>query len=1100
MINLDLDRGALRRHIKLVTAPLEESIQKARTIVHLQDLVAGGKKIWTKDVMPQLIAATHHTTSLTKRSNDLGDGFSSFDRWRKDNRSSERMFPAALIFLASAAKKKLQDFLSVQRGLDAAIEEHQKQMNYCNGEIERERNCGLLAKVLEPFQTIQLDEIEEIELDDEDTWQNDLRSELVEGDAPSENENGNLIDLEEEAEEEQTKTSNNGNVTDNENDNGNDNDTDTVNDGFNNGANEHVNDDAKDDDNNDDESSVQDDDKERQLEERQQLRQELRHELWQERIEEQQDHRRRELKYYGTRKSDFLHGYPVVLEASILLDALLVHYSRAGMVQEELRIAKQLNSNSIRLEMVCMFQANWRFKKWSRQVTADAKWLRETHQRAKLSEAKYYIRSANKKSSEQEKEDRAVFLRYDHASKKIQRLAKAYIIKKLEAKKARLKAILRQRQRAKEIGAAAAAEEALNLKCATCGRPKKNFDEIRACIKKHQDFARRKELDEAERTRKKAARKAAAKKLKKWHKRKDAIDRKEAKFINAAKLIREKRIRAEDRKKSFLKRKGYELPITPERATLYLIKRNEFPHTYYKGLPPRIELLNKTCTIIMGRSHKVSDVVLDASNMPGLISRAHVRIHIKKHFITGRLQIQVEDMESTNGTFLNGTEIFPLEASASDESEEEPASFFSSSSESDQDEQEEKEDEEEKVISSESESEEDVAMDPESHKAQIAEFQELLMRCNYISDMGINIVDGLAQTLQPELFMDGEYLIREGDEGDDMFVVVSGGISINKRTAAGENNELARLGRGAAVGELALQGNGYRSASVISVGGMFALRISKKSIQSVKIKEEQEIDIHEDIHVDIEQQIEQGIKEEIKEEIGREKEREKESTNAVQKKKQDAEQEYHTFKDDTQQLSEFGLNKKAAATGAAASRWRRRVTSLNADETNETEAKPHQESSRRSRRSQRLDSHPNNNSKHSTTGRASRASSTSQLDFGDQPKYKIRVLFRHGDVLTLGCDKNRPSSLSQIRYELEIRPDMEEAKRLTDVFKSQHRWNLSRTLPKESIRLCSIKSSIRKKLRRQWGSATTLGNTDSDNVEELYPMGSALWEMQQSSL
>ena len=77
---------------------------------------------------------------------------------------------------------------------------------------------------------------------------------------------------------------------------------------------------------------------------------------------------------------------------------------------------------------------------------------------------------------------------------------------------------------------------------------------------------------------------------------------------------------------------------------------------------------------------------------------------------------------------------------------------------------------------------------------------------------------------------------------------------------------------------------------------------------------------------------------------------------------------------------------------------------------------------------------------------------------------------------------------------------MEEAKRLTDVFKSQHRWNLSRTLPKESIRLCSIKSSIRKKLRRQWGSATTLGNTDSDNVEELYPMGSALWDMQQSSL
>ena len=71
--------------------------------------------------------------------------------------------------------------------------------------------------------------------------------------------------------------------------------------------------------------------------------------------------------------------------------------------------------------------------------------------------------------------------------------------------------------------------------------------------------------------------------------------------------------------------------------------------------------------------------------------------------------------------------------------------------------------------------------------------------------MGIDIVNALSQTLQPELYMDGEFLIREGEEGDDMFVVVSGGIAIQKGFGK-QSNELARLGRGAAVGELALQG------------------------------------------------------------------------------------------------------------------------------------------------------------------------------------------------------------------------------------------------------------------------------------------------------
>ena len=81
--------------------------------------------------------------------------------------------------------------------------------------------------------------------------------------------------------------------------------------------------------------------------------------------------------------------------------------------------------------------------------------------------------------------------------------------------------------------------------------------------------------------------------------------------------------------------------------------------------------------MVIGRSSKTSDITLDAPNMPGLISRSHARIHIKRHFVTGTLLIHVEDMESTNGTFINGSEIYPLDVVSDSESENEPATYFS---------------------------------------------------------------------------------------------------------------------------------------------------------------------------------------------------------------------------------------------------------------------------------------------------------------------------------------------------------------------------------------------------------------------------------------
>lgn len=69
----------------------------------------------------------------------------------------------------------------------------------------------------------------------------------------------------------------------------------------------------------------------------------------------------------------------------------------------------------------------------------------------------------------------------------------------------------------------------------------------------------------------------------------------------------------------------------------------------------------------------------------------------------------------------------------------------------------------------------------------------------------------------------------------------------------------------------------------------------------------------------------------------------------------------------------------------------------------------------------------------------------------------------HGDLLTLGCGIDKPSSLSQISYELEIRKDSVEKERMLKEEKKVHHTSLSQTLPNESIRLRALQRSFRKK-------------------------------------
>ena len=90
----------------------------------------------------------------------------------------------------------------------------------------------------------------------------------------------------------------------------------------------------------------------------------------------------------------------------------------------------------------------------------------------------------------------------------------------------------------------------------------------------------------------------------------------------------------------------------------------------------------------------------------------------------------------------------------------------------------------------------------------------------------------VAALAQEESFSDGVTLVREGDIGDVMFIIVSGEVRvlINKGR---KEVELARRKAGEYVGEMALISKEPRSATVTAVGDVHALCIDQKSFESL---------------------------------------------------------------------------------------------------------------------------------------------------------------------------------------------------------------------------------------------------------------------------
>jgi CRP-like cAMP-binding protein len=78
------------------------------------------------------------------------------------------------------------------------------------------------------------------------------------------------------------------------------------------------------------------------------------------------------------------------------------------------------------------------------------------------------------------------------------------------------------------------------------------------------------------------------------------------------------------------------------------------------------------------------------------------------------------------------------------------------------------------------------------------------------------------------LYGDGETIVRQGEVGDSMFVVLQGTVEV-LREEGGRTVRIARIGPGEMFGEMALCEKQPRSATVRAIGEVRALTVDKRT-------------------------------------------------------------------------------------------------------------------------------------------------------------------------------------------------------------------------------------------------------------------------------
>ena len=113
----------------------------------------------------------------------------------------------------------------------------------------------------------------------------------------------------------------------------------------------------------------------------------------------------------------------------------------------------------------------------------------------------------------------------------------------------------------------------------------------------------------------------------------------------------------------------------------------------------------------------------------------------------------------------------------------------------------------------------------------MADVKELLRAVAIFKDLDDDEIQQVAEVCKPEDFVSGEYIFREGEAGNRLYLVVEGEVRISRNVPGSGEEALAVLKTGALFGEMAVFDRSERSTDAISNGGTKTLTISRPDFE-----------------------------------------------------------------------------------------------------------------------------------------------------------------------------------------------------------------------------------------------------------------------------
>lgn len=122
-----------------------------------------------------------------------------------------------------------------------------------------------------------------------------------------------------------------------------------------------------------------------------------------------------------------------------------------------------------------------------------------------------------------------------------------------------------------------------------------------------------------------------------------------------------------------------------------------------------------------------------------------------------------------------------------------------------------------------------------SGEERLHSYKNFLRKHSTLSGLPEDKLVKVADCLEQDVYEDGEYIIREGGQGDTFYIIHSGKVEVTQNSKEGEGETHIRFSAtGETFGELALQSKdrgGFRTANVIARGRVTCLVLERASYQ-----------------------------------------------------------------------------------------------------------------------------------------------------------------------------------------------------------------------------------------------------------------------------